>query len=260
VDKNQRVIGVDPGRVNIMYAVERLENGNVLEYKLTRKEYYSSSGINKLNAKVKKWNEKISDEESVFSEISLKTTQTKKWNDFFGNYSRVYKTLWSEKTKKKVGREHFRVYCLKQKAKDIFLEKMKRGDGKVIGKNNGVNKVDRDKRIGFAFGAAKFNPSGKHEMSVPTTSMSKRISSKFPLEFVDEFNTTRKCNRCHNDLIVLLDDKKHQIRGFRLCGSTECKRLVSRDRNAALNILDCFMSDVRPTDFSRINLRLKPSV
>jgi hypothetical protein len=258
VSKDDRVISVDPGRTNIIYGVEKLSNENIMIYKLTRRDYYTSAGINTLNAKTKKWNKSIEKENHIFSTVSLKTTDSEKWKQFLENYELVYDALWNTKTQRKIGRENFRVYCLKQKTKDKFIQKMVNGDGKVCGKNDGENKVDKSKKVGFAYGAARFNPSGRHELSVPTTSMSKRLCHKFSLEFVDEYNTTKMCNGCGKILSAMYkpfgkkkpNGKKEEIRGLRRC-KNECKRLISRDRNAALNILDCFMCEVRPIQLRR---------
>jgi len=249
--RNDRIVAVDPGRVNIVYAVEKLPSDNTMTYKLTRGEYYTSSGVNKLNAKTKVWNRKIKNEEEKYAEVSLKTTNTEEWGKFLTNYEGVYDTLWNAKTQKKIGRERFRVYCLKQKTMDRFMQKIKNGDGKIKGKNIGINTVDARKKVGVAFGAAKFNPSGRSELSVPTTSVTKKFSQKFSLEFVDEFNTTKKCNGCGCSLVPLYKQNRREVRGVRQCRSTGCSRFISRDHNAALNILLCFVSTDRPIQMQR---------
>ena len=51
----QRVIGGDPGRVNLIYVVESLEDGSEKKYVLTRRSYYSWGGIDQHNACAASW-------------------------------------------------------------------------------------------------------------------------------------------------------------------------------------------------------------
>jgi hypothetical protein len=39
------VIGIDPGRANIFFGAERLDNGKFKSYALTRRHYYQQSRI-----------------------------------------------------------------------------------------------------------------------------------------------------------------------------------------------------------------------
>ena len=177
-----RVIGIDPGRTNLMYGVEDTPDGKIT-YKLTRKMYYNSSGMTKRNLRTAKWEKDIAEQELKFREKSIKTTNDDDWKDFISNYISVYDTLWDEKTKRKWSQESFRVYCLRHRTLDKFFQSMK-------GKKQPV----------IAFGAAKFNPTGKHELSAPTTSISKRCSKFYKTYLVDEYNTTKICNKCHKRL------------------------------------------------------------
>ena len=72
----------------------------------------------------------------------------------------------------------------------------------------------------FAYGAAKFNPSSKNELSATTTYVSKRCGKQFPTLFVDEYNTTKVCHCC--DEIRTGD----QVRGLRWCCSTKFRTSV----------------------------------
>ena len=52
-----RVIAIDPGRVNIVYAEEKLPDGSFKTYKLTRGQYYETCGFKEANRLSKKWQE-----------------------------------------------------------------------------------------------------------------------------------------------------------------------------------------------------------
>jgi len=242
--KSNRVIAIDPGRSNLMFGVEKLEDGSTKTYKLTRNEFYTNAGMKTCNRKTAKWEKDIEAAELIFRQHSLKTTNEDDWTAFLKDYSTVYKTLWEGKTQKKWARERFRVYCLRNKTLDKFFQTMNGPEKPII-----------------AYGAAKFNPNNKNELSAPTTYLSKRCAIHFPTVFVDEYNTTKVCSCCDSKLSPVVIDGQER-RGLRWCCSTKCRTFRNRDLNAALNILRCFKSATnRPQSLCR-NSRseTKPSV
>ena len=78
---------------------------------------------------------------------------------------------------------------------------------------------------------------------------------------MDEFRITKCCNRCHQELYDLnhnqikkngiLAGEVSVVRGLKWCRSTTCiqNRIKSRDINAAMNILLCYMSLPARPDF-----------
>lgn len=241
---NNRVIAIDPGRSNLMFGVEKLEDGSTKTYKLTRNEFYTNAGMKTCNRKTAKWEKDIEAAELIFRQHSLKTTNEEEWSAFLKDYSTVYKTLWEGKTQKKWARERFRVYCLRNKTLDKFFQTMNGPEKPII-----------------AYGAAKFNPNNKNELSAPTTYLSKRCAIHYPTVFVDEYNTTKVCSCCDSKLSPVVIDGQER-RGLRWCCSTKCRTFRNRDLNAALNILRCFKSATnRPQSLCR-NSRseTKPSV
>ena len=106
-----------------------------------------------------------------------------------------------------------------------------------------------------AYGAAKFNPTGKGEQAVPTTQVSKACKRHLRTEFVDEYRTTKVCCGCDAELqsVKALEEREgRRIRGLRRCCSTECRnsQLKNRDANAALNIRRCLTNN-RPAALQR---------
>ncbi len=245
--ENQRLIAIDPGRTNIMFGVERLKDDTLKTYKLTRKEYYFSTGMTRRKRKASKWQENIQGEEQMFSTVSPKTANGTQWDQFLSHYLLVYQRLWEEKTGKKWAREKFRVFGLKKKVLDRFFHCMDGPEAPIV-----------------LFGASKFNPSGRHELSVPTTGISKACSQRHRTIFVDEFNTTKRCSQCDSVLAPVLKQNEHgsirEIRGLRRCSSNVCAQasFKNRDLNAALNILRCIPGLPRPTHLSRGTINLRP--
>jgi hypothetical protein len=249
-EKPVRNIAIDPGRTNLVFTVERLSNGNIQHFKLSRKEYYASSGMNARKRRSSKWQNDILEEEKCYSLISPKTSSVQLWDDFLKNVISVYSKLWEGKTGKKWAREKFRVYGLKRKLIDRFFKKM--GDG--------------ESKPNIFYGAAKFSPNSKNELSAPTSFMSSSCARHFRLEYVDEYCTSKICARCDHVLspvaISDMQGRVRQVRGLRRCNSNVCARasLVDRDLNAALNILRCGERVDRPQVLARGSIHPKPAL
>ena len=230
----ERVIAVDPGRCNIIFAVEKINNCTKF-YKLTRGDYYASSGINYSRNKNKYWQNQIKDEEKIYSTISQKTSSGSVLDGFISNFIDVYDTLWNAKLKKKRARLQFKVYCLKRKKIDSFLQSWT---------------IPGQQKPSVLYGAAKFNCTGRGERAVPVSFVANRCAKFYKTEMIDEFCTTKVCCEC-NERSYKIDDNGKSIRGLRWCGSTKCRRFFDRDLNAALNILRCPASHSRPNSLSR---------
>ena len=56
---------------------------------------------------------------------------------------------------------------------------------------NKIKDFDKSKPVKLAYGSAKFNPTGKGEVAVPTTGAFKECSYQFPMVLVDEYLTTK---------------------------------------------------------------------
>jgi hypothetical protein len=105
-----RVIGVDPGRVNIFYGVEKLKNNKVKEFVLTRKQYYNDSGIYKARDQTEKWTKDVQPSLNQLSQVSTKGFNLQKHNEYMNVYHKVKESLWTEYTKPRWSRQRFRLY------------------------------------------------------------------------------------------------------------------------------------------------------
>ena len=211
----QRIIGIDPGRVNIQFGVD--SNGE--EYKLTRKQYYQQSGMVKNKKKVEKWNLK---NKEIMIKLSKNSSKSNDLTNYLTIVSENYDKLWNNQKSLKWSRERMHLWIGKNRTLDRFYASM--GKGAII-----------------AYGSAKFAPTGPGELAVPTSSAFKRCSKHFKIKLIDEFRTSKMCNSCEGELTKLFI-RDEEIRGFRQCCSIVCQRkLVGRDSNAAKNIRDCYL-------------------
>jgi hypothetical protein len=232
-----RVISIDPGRTNLIYGVEKDTNKT---FKLTRRQYYHEAGMTKAKKESQKWNKKIEKVLTEMSETSVKTVSGENWDTFITTYIKHYNTLWDHYTKNKWNRQRFGVYIKKNKCLDTFFASMRlKNEPKPI----------------IAYGAAKFNPSNKNELSAPTTFLSKKCGKFYCTKMIDEFNTSKMCSNCGKKLdstFRIVNGKCLEVRGLKWCSSTTCSKFVNRDQNAALNILKCFLAgNRRPHSLTR---------
>ena len=238
---SQRVIAIDPGRCNLICAVEKNQDGTLQTWNLSRKTYYQDSGYTKTLKQANQWNLEIQDSLESLSKVSPKTIQSNEWDAYQKCIETHYDVLWNQYTTRKWGRSRMNTYSGKRRTLDTFFSSFqKKGEETPV----------------IAFGAAKFNPTSKHELSAPTTYISKRCSQHYETHFIDEYNTSKMCSCCGKELTILYkkteDGKARQIRGLRWCGSTSCCKFLNRDKNAAENIRMCFVGGaVRPNSLSR---------
>ena len=239
----QRRVGGDPGRVNMMYAVESLEDGSEKKYVLTRRSYYSWGGIDQHNARAASWRREVEAEEGVYARHIPRTASLPQLVAFLDDYASVYDPLWANRLRRCWGQARFRVYGLKRKALDRFVQSI-RGDSEV--------------KPLFAYGAGRFAPTGRGERAVPTTELEKAFRHKLDVIMTDEHLTGQMCHACEKRLQPVAkqsaDGTIREVRGLRRCRSTACERVSfkGRDHNAAQNILRCLKeAPRRPQYLSR---------
>lgn len=230
-----RVIAIDPGRVNIFYGVENKTNKI---YKLTRRQYYKESGTDKAQHQSEIWQESIKQESILLSTVSIKGSNPIKHQEYMMIYLSIYDILWNEYTKPRWSRQRFRLYGAKKRVFANFFNK--------------IIKEDPKSKIVIAFGNAKFASGGKNEQSVPTSRAFKECASRFPCKLIDEFRTTRICYLDNSVLKkVAIKGEKDWLRGLLWCGSTKNSKFINRDFNGAMNILRCALGP-RPLALQRL--------
>jgi hypothetical protein len=237
--RNDRVIGIDPGRSNIIFGAEPNQDGSFKRYVLTRKQYYAESGIFEARKNTKSWSKCIQQNLTSMSTVSTKGINLENHEAFIAIYMKNYDALWNEYFKPRWARQRLRLYGGKQR---VFANLI-----------NEIKNHDKSRRVVIAYGSATFAPGGKNEISVPTSSTFKKFARAFPTVVVDEFRTTRVH---HEDGSLLQSVKRRDtnewLRGLLWCSSTNNTKFVNRDLNAAINIKRCVTSAVRPLELTRI--------
>lgn len=239
LNPEDRVVGIDPGRSNIIFAVEQNEDGSFKRWILTRKRYYADAGIYSARRKTKTWSESIHGSLEAMSNVSTKGVNLIHHQDFLDVYMENYDSLWGEYMKSRWARQRLRLYGGKKRVFANFFQDIKN--------------YNPDRRVVIAYGSAQFAPGGKGEISVPTSRAYAECSMRLPTLVVDEFRSTR----VHHEDGTLLEgvqrrDTNERLRGLLWCSSTNNTKFVNRDLNAAINIRRCVTNPVRPLELTRI--------
>lgn len=238
-DPNIEVAGFDTGRTNIVLAVKVID-GRPISYRLTRSQYYQSSGISKASKNTLLWLKNIKDITKILSENSPKGVTLNKFLTFMDIIFSLWDSLWEEYLHPKWANQRLRLYGGKKRTLANFFNKLETPGKKTI----------------IAYGSAKFAPGGKNEMSVPTTRIYKECKYRFPTYLTDEFRSTIVYNGDKTTILegVKRKDTKKVVRGLLWCRSTNENKgkLINRDLNAALNIRDCFLLEERPPMLTRM--------
>jgi hypothetical protein len=239
-DPNIDIVGLDPGRTSIYYAVKVDAEGNPKGYRLTRSHYYQASGIINSRKQVQNWNSNLSSEIALLSLNSPKPLSITLFQKYIATVLDVYDTIWNEWTKKRWSDQRLRLYGGKKRVFAKFWNEVATPGKKTV----------------VAFGSAKFAPGGKSEMSVPTTRAFKECSYRFQTIPVDEFRTSKIYWKDQQTLLhkVKRLDSDKEVRGLLWCGSTnqERSKLINRDLNAAINIRNCLIASERPRFLKRM--------
>jgi hypothetical protein len=240
IDPAHRLIAIDPGRENIYYGVEVLNN-EVRSHILTRKRYYQDTGMLNARKKVNRWHKSIRQNLEALTKVSTRGVNHNRHATYLSTYSSNVDALWNEYKKKRWARQRLRLYGAKKRVFAKFFNDMEAADG--------------NRKITVAYGSASFSPGGKGEVNVPVGRAFNECKMRFPTLVVDEFRTTV----VHHGTDTMLQkvqrrkDKgtRKTVRGLLWCSSTRRNnKFVNRDLNAALNILRCALGQ-RPEIMTR---------
>ena len=254
-DPDVEVVGVDPGRTNILYAVKVVEDVPKA-FRLTRSHYYRASGIVQAAINAQNWSKATQHCNIALSEASSKGYSLEKFKEHLRVVLEHWDTRWEEQLRPQWANQRLRLYGGKKRVVSEFLNKLETLGKKTV----------------LAFGSAKFAPGGKNEVSVPTTRVYKECSYRYPTFPIDEFRTTKVFNGDKSTVLetVRRKDTRKEVRGLLWCGSRGlCPqlaaklpkpgstnlmngKLINRDLNGALNIRDCFLLPKRPPMLRRV--------
>ena len=256
-----RIIGIDPGRTNIMVTAE-LVDGKIVSFRLTRAQYKADTGMKALVKTANLRNLRVSAAQQVLDEISLKTTSPETVREHVHRLSWVredealYDHLWNEKLRPCHARVRFGVWKRRNQVLDAFFKKVSGGDPEVL----------------WAYGDASFAPSGKGSETVPVKAAAKRCVTKhgkYKVGPTPEFRTSIACTGCFtrlHDVRRELSEEEYKqaeekarkrsektgkpyrsphrkvsVRGLKRCCNTACENfgLSNRDKGSANLIRKC---------------------
>lgn len=216
-EKEQRVIAIDPGRSNLIMGYDKMRNKY---YRLTRKYYYRATGIKAKNRRCERRNLELRDVYEKMTTTPTRSIVDEDWKKYQKIVTENYNRLWSVNTREEIKKDNFETFRLKQKCMDRFFNRFE---------------VKGEKKPIVAYGGATFNPTGKGEMTVPVKYVYKKCSEKYRTKLVNEYYTTAMHYECRQTTTgVKLGLETKTRRGLRWCPT--CRKLVSRDKNACLNI------------------------
>lgn len=246
------VVAIDPGRANIIYAVR---DSDGMEFRLTNGQYQHEGGIMYSRDSWERWNAPLQNIYDSIGQHSPKTASVDGWNEFLDVDTAAADAIWNVNYSKKASRMRFHTHCNTKKVMESFVAKF----------GKGVR--DAKRRILVGYGQAKFAPTGRGEMAVPTTQSFKTVAKMWKTRLVNENYTTAVCADCQGRLLPVKTNitkvnrsgreytKKN--RGVHRCTSA-CKTrghsLKNRDKNACYNIGAILIADVaglpRPSRFT----------
>lgn len=234
--KHSHVITVDPGRSNIIFAHSV---GTSQYYKLTRKQYYTESGMTHRFQKKQKDLASLTYIYNQLSNAPARSVCQMDWFKYQSIITQYYDILWSKHTQTKHKRAALRVYALKQKCLDRFFNRFLDEEGK---------------RPLVVYGAASMNPTGKGELSVPVQHVYKKCSQRFTTIKTDECMTTVMHHKCQQRTKPVYDCGIFEnVRGLRWCPT--CRELVSRDKNPCHNLAAIYHASERPKYLRRASTK-----
>ena len=239
-----RVVAIDPGRVSIYYAVEKLaDDRGFRTFELSRKRFYAQSGIDSAEAWTNRWRagDEIRDATAARSRVSSKGASFRSHLNFRQVYFATWDAEWTEALKPRWARQRLRLYGGKKRVFAQFW--------------NEVRAADPKRSVTVAYGAGGFASGGRGEKSVPNKRALAESRSRHRTAMIDEFRTSKIC---HFDDSILqcvgVEGRRYSLRGLLWCRSTTGKggKFVSRDFNGAVNILRCATDPERPVALTRI--------
>ena len=238
--KGRNIVGCDPGKKSLVYMMD--ETGKKLQYTAQQRkiESYGKRNQRILGQMKKKHN--ISEKETLLSLENSKTVDVEKFKRYL-----VEKTQLNQEVgafyKRDVWRKmKFRQYSYGKKSIDTFLDKIQAtfGDNVLIGYGN----WSRDTQM-------------KHFMPTMNQGLRKQIHKRFDTITINEFNTSKLCCDCSQELTHYKDKKNTEVYRLFCCVSCPNKKIVfrTRDANSAVNIRKLTRSwietQTRPGAFSR---------
>ena len=225
---NCNIIGCDPGKRNLVYMVN--DQKKHLTYTNPQRMHESKSKRNKIVLERWKKKEGISILEKKISECNSKSMNYLKFKEYLRE-----KTLLNESTKEFYQHKTHRTMKLRS-----FIYEKKSIDNFI----NKIGKTFNDGRhIIIAYGDWSETTQMKNSAPSLGKGLRRLIHRKYFTFSVNEMYTSKRCNKCFNNLENFKDKKSKKVHRLLVCStcvSSENKKVTyrSRDINAGINIMN----------------------
>lgn len=243
--KDKKIVGIDPGKYNLLFMSDGI---NKLRYTITQRKF--ESGINRKRNfidKLKRRNQHIIQIETEMSMFNSKTNYLSKLIDWLKIKYKYYDTLFKFYNNNELKRLKLNTYIKTKQSENKLINNIK----STFGKDCVLVFGDWSDEQGHRTGETSVNKGIK-----------KRLSKSFKSYLIDEYNTSKLCSKCGNELRHYVDKNNKEV--YRLLICDDCKnrtqhyfkfedrpnvdclneqettfksQIFSRDMNACLNII-----------------------
>ena len=240
---DRNIVGCDPGKHSLVYMMDK--NGNKLQYTASQRKIESYGKRNQRILLQEKKKHKITEKETHLSVQNSKSVDYNKFKSYLVEKDKLNKQVGDFYQKETWRKMKFRQYSYGKKSIDTFLNKIQEtfGSNILIGYGN----WSRDTQM-------------KHFMPTMNKGLRKQIHKRYDTITINEFNTSKKCCDCYNEMKHYRDKKNKEVYRLFMCSncvSCQNKQNVfrTRDANSAVNIMNlttCWINNQsRPEEFSR---------
>ena len=161
----------------------------------------------------------------------------------------------------------WRTWIYQRKSEDNFIQRIE----DIFGKTEDKNQND----LLLCYGNWSNSKQMKHIMPTKGVGLKKAISKKYQVLMIDEYKTSKLCNKCENELINYKDKNNKKIHRLLVCmhckSKNKCDGLeseiitfINRDMNACLNMLklssEWIKDKTRNINYSRKSIIQKPKI
>jgi hypothetical protein len=227
--KKRNIVVVDPGKYNLAYMYG--DNEKKLRYTCSQRDTESLAKRNRRIIATNKKNDKIIEFETKLSKVCGKTVNYNNFKEYIKVKHEINEKVKPFYTKDLYRKLNWRTKTYRQRSEDKFLNKIEETYGK---------KED----ITIAFGDWSRSTQMKGCTSTIGVGLKKLISKKFDVLLLDEYNTSKKCCNCKNNIEnkEINGNKKFRLLVCKDCesniGSSEskCPIFLTRDLNSCINM------------------------
>lgn len=248
--KKYNIVGVDPGKRNIIQMVDKYKNK--LRYTCMQRRF--ECGFKHAKQEMKKIKTKrIIKTESVLSYYNSKSCTVKNFVKYIRLKNIINNVLTNFYQKEIFRKLKWRSYIKTQKSIANLINNIK------------IKFKKDDKKICLAYGNWSLSKQMRHYLSTPGIGLKNKLSKYFKIITVDEYKTSKICSRCDKELEKFLIRKNPRpykeeyktVHSLLRCKNVDCNKLWDRDINASINMIRIIKSHIKNNNRLEILKRTK---